>query len=553
MLHEITKHVYAATKKLFGLQVLTENGFEDVDSVNVTEPSETVVVKTATRILKCSKKHIFIKADGEEVYAQDCLGQELKTVDGAEKVISVEPDAAEPLYDVSLADGTTHRYYANGILSHNCVIADEFSFVPNNIASKVFESIYPVISSSKNSQFIIVSTPNGADPNNLYYSIWQQANFGGDSNSEGWRSFRFDWWDVPGRDEQWKRNTIASIGERRFSQEFGNEFLASSTSKKLIDDSIIERFRMKLSEYRAKEIKPKECRVLSQDEKKIFTFRMWREFSPDCAYLASADISEGIGGDSSVLYVWDVTDLSRIEMVAAFSSNRLKLVEFAYVARKMLALYGDPWLFAERNGVSAGMIDSLKVTYGYERIAAESKNGEAGIYSHVTVKEKATLWARDMITTQGFGFVIYDKELVDEMQSFVKKDTSGVRAIFSAAAGAHDDHIMTLVWACWGLSPKLVEKYYIVCDTFKTQLDELYPKILAPLTEYSSDQLKSINQDPIYRDFMDFKKDCLDRLSKAAAIDKAATRSDPFKYTFDDMYFTDDPDDCGMWGGGGRP
>lgn len=57
--------------------------------------------------------------------------------------------------------------------SASIVIMDEAAFVPNNIASKVFESIYPVISSSKKSHFIMVSTPNGADPNNLYYNIWQ--------------------------------------------------------------------------------------------------------------------------------------------------------------------------------------------------------------------------------------------------------------------------------------------------------------------------------------------------------------------------------------------
>ena len=31
MLHDITKHIYEKTIKLFGLQVQTENGFEDID------------------------------------------------------------------------------------------------------------------------------------------------------------------------------------------------------------------------------------------------------------------------------------------------------------------------------------------------------------------------------------------------------------------------------------------------------------------------------------------------------------------------------------------
>ena len=47
-----------------------------------------------------------------------------------------------------------------------------------------------------------MSTPNGADPNNLYYDIWCKANQRMlDKNAEGWKPFRFDWWDVPGRDE----------------------------------------------------------------------------------------------------------------------------------------------------------------------------------------------------------------------------------------------------------------------------------------------------------------------------------------------------------------
>ena len=92
---------------------------------------------------------------------------------------------------------------------------------------------------------------------------------------------------------------------------------------------------------------------------------MWHEFKANRTYLASADIAEGIGGDSSVLYVWDVTDLSNIIMCARFSSNVTSLVQFAYVASKILALYNNPWLAAERNGVSAGMLDSLRITYGY--------------------------------------------------------------------------------------------------------------------------------------------------------------------------------------------
>ena len=73
-------------------------------------------------------------------------------------------------YDLSLANKSSHTFFANGFLSHNCVILDEFAFLQKNTADKLFTSMYPVISSSKNGKFIIVSTPNGTD--NLYYDIW---------------------------------------------------------------------------------------------------------------------------------------------------------------------------------------------------------------------------------------------------------------------------------------------------------------------------------------------------------------------------------------------
>lgn len=146
---------------------------------------------------------------------------------------------------------SSHLYFANGILSHNCVILDEFSFLQKSIADKLFTSMYPVISSSKNGKFIIVSTPNGMD--NLYYDIWLQANSKDKSkNLDGWKPFSMYWWQVPGHDEAWKERQIAAIGETRFAQEFNNEFLASTSTRKLVPSDILEKYRMAYGELKAK-------------------------------------------------------------------------------------------------------------------------------------------------------------------------------------------------------------------------------------------------------------------------------------------------------------
>ena len=104
--------------------------------------------------------------------------------------------------------------------SAKILILDEFSFVPNNICREFWNSVYPVISSSKDSKVIVVSTPNGVG--NLYHSLWEKSQNGEqDAEGEGWKGIRIDWYDVPGRDEVWKKQQIEALGQADFDQEFG--------------------------------------------------------------------------------------------------------------------------------------------------------------------------------------------------------------------------------------------------------------------------------------------------------------------------------------------
>ena len=105
--------------------------------------------------------------------------------------------------------------------SINILFCDEFAFVPKNIAEKFWRSNYPTIGNS--GEIILVSTPNGA--NGLYYDIWQSANKG--DGGYPFQPFKVEWYEVPGRDEKFKRDTIASIGTIAWLQEY--ECLGSDT------------------------------------------------------------------------------------------------------------------------------------------------------------------------------------------------------------------------------------------------------------------------------------------------------------------------------------
>lgn len=101
-------------------------------------------------------------------------------------------------------------------LSINLLFLDEFAFVEND--AQFYTSTYPVVSSGKDTKVIITSTANGIG--NVYHKIWEGASQG----TNEYKGFRVDWWDVPGRDEEWKRQTISNTSALQFEQEFGNTF-----------------------------------------------------------------------------------------------------------------------------------------------------------------------------------------------------------------------------------------------------------------------------------------------------------------------------------------
>ncbi len=328
-LHDNVERKFVESFDVSDYEILTDTGWRDIARINKTVPYEVWELKTENHSLKCADTHIVFDDGLNEVFVKDLKpGNAVTTDSGDEKVVSVlDLGFSDDMYDVELADNTDHRYYMNGVLSHNStsynifvlwycmfhsakavmmcaqreatavellsrirlayeyipewikpsvveynkksiefgnmssikvfatkgggargntanvLILDEFSFVPPNEANEFFASVYPVISSGKNSKVIIVSTPNGAQ--GLYYDIWTQANLNAmdpEKNPEGWKPIRIDWFEVPGRDERWKKQQIASVGIEKWEQEFECQF-TSSSFQKLIPSELTDRYR----------------------------------------------------------------------------------------------------------------------------------------------------------------------------------------------------------------------------------------------------------------------------------------------------------------------
>jgi hypothetical protein len=142
---------------------------------------------------------------------------------------------------------TTTKQSSIGFTVH-FLYMDEFAHINPNFIGQFFKSVYPTISSSKISRIIITSTPNGM---NKFYEIYKSAI---DGENE-FNPIRVDWWQVPGRDEEWKRKEIANLGsEEDFNQEYGNQFLSSS--RLLLDSYTLKKLKKTEVEFVHKELLP---------------------------------------------------------------------------------------------------------------------------------------------------------------------------------------------------------------------------------------------------------------------------------------------------------
>lgn len=107
-------------------QVMTDRGWADIKTVGETVPYEVWEVKTFDgKRLRCADTHILFDSEWDEIYARDLnkttRPDMIQTADGCEVVENVRRiGVLENMYDIEV-DTDEHRYYTNGIVSHNSI------------------------------------------------------------------------------------------------------------------------------------------------------------------------------------------------------------------------------------------------------------------------------------------------------------------------------------------------------------------------------------------------------------------------------------------------
>ena len=115
------------------------------------------------------------------------------------------------------------------------------------------------------------------------------------------------WSDVPGRDKEWKEQTIRNTSADQFRVEFECEFIGSSNT--LISPSVLKRLVYK--------------RPITENEH----YRIYEEQQKDHMYVAICDTARGVNNDYSAVVVIDVTEIpSRV--VAVYQNNEISPMNF---------------------------------------------------------------------------------------------------------------------------------------------------------------------------------------------------------------------------------
>jgi len=314
-------------------------------------------------------------------------------------------------------------------MSFNIIFLDEFAFVPNHIADSFFASVYPTITSGKSTKVIIISTPQGM---NHFYKMWTDAVNG----RNGYTYHEVHWSQVPGRDADWKEQTIKNTSERQFTQEFECEFLGSV-------DTLIAASKLKALVFED---------PISQNK----GLDIYEKPKDKSEYLITVDVSRGVGGDYSAFIVFDITTVP-YRIVAKYRNNEVKPMLFPNIINDVARAFNNAWVLCEVNDIGDQVASILNFDLEYPNVLMCAMRGRAGqIVGQGFSGNKTQLGVKMSVTVKKVGcanlktiveddkLIFNDYDIINELTTFIQKKQS-----FEADEGFHDDLVMCMVIFAW--------------------------------------------------------------------------------------------------------
>ena len=326
-----------------------------------------------------------------------------------------------------LASSTSASAVRGG--SYNIIFLDEFAYVPSNVAEQFFSSVYPTISSGKSTKVIIVSTPHGM---NMFYKLWTDA----ENQRNSYTPIEVHWSEVPGRNEKWKKETIANTSEQQFNTEFECEFLGSV-------NTLINASKLKVLAYKDP-IKQNAGLTLYENPIEKHT------------YIITADVARGTKNDNSAFGVFDISEVP-YKLVAQYKDNEIKPLLFPNKIYDVARAYNQAFVLIEVNDIGEQVANNLQFDLEYDNLIMSSMRGRAGqVMGGGFSGGKAQLGIRTTKAVKAVGcsnlkqlietdkLIVEDFDTINELSTFIVHGSS-----FQAEEGCNDDLVMCCVLFAW--------------------------------------------------------------------------------------------------------
>ena len=315
---------------------------------------------------------------------------------------------------------TTSKDSGRG-LAISLIYCDELAFVKAHVQDEFWDSILPTLSTG--GSMIITSTPNG--DSNLFAKLWFTAkgDTGEPGSGNGFKHLHVKWDQPPGRGEEFKREMMAKLGERKWSQEFECSFLSSDHT--LFDSLVITNA----------EAKAKATRV----EYLVSGHKFWKKLDQNRTYIVGVDPSTGSGLDYNVIQVLEFPTMIQ---VLEFRSNTMSAPVLYTQLKNILAFLEmftkDVYFSVENNGVGNGVISLYEADENppvHSHMVSEPGSKRIGITTTLPSKIKSALKFKDLFER---GLITLNSEyLFHEMKNYARKGNEG----YGANPGATDDCI----------------------------------------------------------------------------------------------------------------
>ena len=314
-------------------------------------------------------------------------------------------------------------------MSFNVIFLDEFAFIPTHIADQFFSSVYPTISSGKSTKVIIISTPHGM---NMFYKLWHDAERG----KNEYTTTEVHWSQVPGRDAEWKAQTIANTSEEQFKVEFECEFLGSV-------DTLISAAKLRTLVY-------------EDPLKRSAGLDIYQEPIKDHIYVMAVDVARGVSKDYSAFTVIDTTEIP-YKLVGKYRNSEIKPIMFPNIIHNVACAYNHAYVMVEVNDIGGQVADILQFDLEYDNLLMCAMRGRAGqVVGQGFSGSKTQLGVKMTTTVKKTGcsnlkalleddkLLLADYDIISELTTFIQKGPA-----WQAEDGCNDDLAMCLVIFSW--------------------------------------------------------------------------------------------------------